>query len=121
MGAFIETLKKYKFILGLMALIVIGFFVYKIFISEPFPEGDQLLTTSGEQSEVEAVTIDLLTLLLSLKTLEIDISIFSDDRFRSLTDFSVELLQQPIGRPNPFLPLDGVPNRVVPISIRTTN
>lgn len=114
MGALIETLKKYKLMLGLTVLIVVGFFVYTIFISEPFPEEDTLVTTSPERSEVEAVTIDLLTLLLSLKTLEIDTSIFSDDRFKSLIDFSVELVPQPIGRPNPFLPLEGALNLAVP-------
>ena len=110
MEALIETFKKYKYALGFTLIAVIGFVVYTIFFTgESIPAGDELITTSPAQSEVEAVTVDLLALLLSLKTLNIDTAIFADDRFKSLTDFSVELLQQPVGRENPFLPLTGTP------------
>ncbi len=107
MGALTETLKKYKYLLGFTVGIVVLFFVYSFFFKDSASAPDKLTTASPEQSELDAVTTDLLALLLSLKTLDIDTTIFSDDRFKSLTDFSVELIRQPVGRPNPFLPIDG--------------
>lgn len=104
MDTLLETLKKYK-ILGALFAIVLLFGIYVLFFKSETPPADTLVTTSPEQSELDAMTVDLLALLLSLKTIDIDTTLFSDDRFKSLTDFSVELIKQPVGRPNPFLPI----------------
>lgn len=48
---------------------------------------------------------DLINQLLELKSLRLDESIFSDPHFRSLTDFSVTIPPEPVGRSNPFLPI----------------
>jgi hypothetical protein len=106
MNTLLETLKKYKVVAGVFAIAIL-FGIYALFFKSETPPADSLITTSPEQSEVDAVTVDLLALLLSLKTIDIDITLFSDDRFKSLTDFSVELIKQPVGRPNPFLPIGG--------------
>ena len=108
MGGILEAVKKYKYILGFTLIMLLGFILYSVFFAgSGEPAGDALVTTNPAQSEVEAATVDLLALLLSLKTLDIDVSLFSDDRFRSLTDFSVELIPQQVGRQNPFLPIGG--------------
>ncbi len=120
MEILISTLKKYKYILGLTVCIVLYYFLSPMLFPDA-PPADTLVATSPEHSEVEAVTVDLLTLLLSLKTLEIDTSIFSDDRFKSLTDFSVEVTPQPIGRANPFLPISGVSNSAAPQIVSAPN
>jgi short subunit fatty acids transporter len=48
---------------------------------------------------------DLLATLGSLNTITLDETIFSDETFRSLTDFGVTIPPQAIGRRNPFAPL----------------
>ncbi|TSC61785.1 MAG: hypothetical protein G01um101448_1069 [Parcubacteria group bacterium Gr01-1014_48] len=104
MNILLETLKKYK-VLGVVFVISLLFGVYALFFRSETPSEDILITTSPESSEVDAVSVDLIALLLSLKTIDIDTTLFSDDRFKSLTDFSVELVRQEVGRPNPFLPI----------------
>lgn len=103
-----ETMKKYRFLIVGLSVFILLFVAYTLFFKRASSvPPDTLVTTSGGRSEVDAITVDLLTLLLSLKTLDLDTTIFSDDRFKSLTDFSVELIPQPVGRSNPFLPLGG--------------
>lgn len=53
----------------------------------------------------EAVGKDLLLSLMKLKAIKLDSDIFKDPVFLSLDDFTIELLAQPVGRSNPFLPL----------------
>jgi len=103
-----ETIRKYKiFVFGVVGFVAL-FVIYTLFFKGgDTPSPGELQTTSSATSEIEAVTVDLLALLLSLKTLDIDTTIFSDDRFKSLTDFSVALIPQPVGRLNPFLPFGG--------------
>lgn len=37
-----------------------------------------------------------------LDAVQMDMSLFEDERFRSLREFSTPIQEQPIGRPNPF-------------------
>ncbi len=58
-----------------------------------------------------------LDIIVGLRSLELDGSIFTNPAFRSLQDFGVTLGTQPKGRPNPFAPL-GV-DAVVAASVST--
>jgi len=66
--------------------------------------GSQLTTTPTSSATAGA---DLLVALANLQAVKLDSSIFSDPLFESLSDFGVTIPAQPIGRPNPFLPLPG--------------
>lgn len=62
------------------------------------------VTNSTNQNSV--VTGDFLSLLLSVKSIKLDDSIFSDEAFKSLSDSSITDLtpDSTEGRPNPFAP-----------------
>ena len=50
---------------------------------------------------------DLVALLFQLRGIRLDNSVFADPVFKSLQDFGKELVQEPVGRQNPFAPLGG--------------
>ncbi len=63
--------------------------------------------------------------LEGLKSVSLDISIFSDPTFQSLTDFGVKIPQQTLGRVNPFAPISSVKNSsgsvYIPSVIKTSS
>lgn len=61
-------------------------------------------TFSAPDADVQGV----LTILNQLKAVSIDETIFSDPAFMALTDYHRNIAPQPKGRPNPFLPGEGV-------------
>lgn len=99
----IETLKKYKTLLTVLVIAVLGFIVYSIFFSGGGNDGTVLTSQSG--SVRGGGDNELLLLLVNLKSITLDDSIFSDPAFRSLIDFGQELTQEPTGRQNPFAPV----------------
>lgn len=50
-------------------------------------------------------TQEILNILATLRAVTLDGSIFSDQVFRSLKDFSTTIVPEPVGRPDPFAPL----------------
>ncbi len=82
------------------AVIIIAFFAYSYFFA-----GTPEPVLSGNPSATVSVDQDLLGLLLTLKGIELDNSLFADSAFQSLQDFSQALVSEPIGRLNPFAPL----------------
>lgn len=51
---------------------------------------------------------ELVATLLALRAVTLSGTIFQDPVFMSLQDFGVEIQPEPVGRPNPFLPLTPV-------------
>ena len=62
-----------------------------------------LLTT--EVISNEGPEKDLVATLLALRAVKLDASLFSDQAFISLKDFSTQIVPEPVGRPNPFAPI----------------
>ena len=98
-------IKKYKSAFIILIVAVLAFTAYSVFFAGGVRQDESLLTTNNAAVPEAAITSELISLLLEMKVLKLDNSLFSDKRFRSLTDFSVTLTPQPIGRSNPFLPL----------------
>lgn len=102
-----EALKRYKNIfigaavLGLIAL------AYFTLFKGTGSDDTLLLVGAVVQSPEDILRNELLESLRELRVLNLDEKIFSDPIFNSLTDFTVELSPQPVGRDNPFLPLSG--------------
>ena len=65
---------------------------------------DSLLTT--EVVSEDGANRDLVATLLALRAVKLDASLFSDPAFTSLKDFSTQIVPEPVGRPNPFAPLN---------------
>lgn len=65
-------------------------------VSENILDGESPQAQSGRE---------ILTLLLNLKSLKLDASIFNDPVFKSLVDFGQSIPERPHGRNNPFAPI----------------
>lgn len=62
--------------------------------------------TATQPGSAPAVTSEFLSLLLNIKSIKLDDSIFKDPAFTVLRDSSIILIQDtPEGRPNPFAPI----------------
>lgn len=93
---------KYKNVITIIVVIAVGFFIYSSFFT---PDNGSTLTAQNVNPTQTAVEQELIALLLELRSIRLDLSIFDDPEFQSLTDFSQELVPEPVGRPNPFVPL----------------
>ena len=104
-----DKIKNIIIFLGVGAVIFLG---YYFFIKED-PETGNLITypnapLSGAPTESAAIgTNDFLTLLLSVKSIQLNDNLFSDVAFTSLDpSHSITLVADGSeGRPNPFAPL----------------
>lgn len=95
--------KKYKnYILG-GVLIVLLFAAYSVLFGGDDGGARLQSETVGPEGAVEQ---ELLATLLELRSVKLDDAILSNPAFQSLRDFSQPLTPQPIGRNNPFAPLD---------------
>lgn len=70
-----------------------------------------LLSTQTADTSTSAADQDLVTTLLTLKAVSLSGTILSDPSFKGLKDFSTQIVQEPVGRPDPFAPL---PSAAVP-------
>ena len=96
-------LKKYKNIIIGAVVVVVLFFLYSAFLKGD-GNTDTLVSESPEGLNSD-VTMELLSILLEIRSITLNEKIFSDEGFSSLEDFSQEIPQEPVGRPNPFLPI----------------
>jgi hypothetical protein len=95
-------MKKYKNIILIIIIFAIAFIGYTLLFGKDRNEAVLSSESTGEMSVVEG---DLVSLLIELRSVKLDDSIFSNPAFRSLRDFSQELVPEPVGRRNPFAPL----------------
>lgn len=95
-------INRYQNFLIAAVLIIAAFVVYTFL----FTGEEEAVLSEREVSEEAAVDNDLIALLLELRAINLDDSIFNDSIFQSLVDFSQELVPEPVGRTNPFSPLE---------------
>lgn len=69
------------------------------------PAADDLLVTEDFTSAASEAERDLVATLLELRSVSLDNTLFEDPAFRSLVDFGIEIVPEPVGRNNPFAPL----------------
>lgn len=92
-----------KNLLFLFSLGLIIWFGYIVFYQEEAPG-----LTEDSQSEARIKQEGFLAKLKELDRLHIDTTIFGDKDFRSLVDFTVPVIDEEAGRPNPFAPVPGL-------------
>lgn len=68
---------------------------------------DSLLQKQNPDAQASANRI--LSLLKQINSLQIKTNIFKSKEFQTLRDYSVEIMPQEVGRPNPFAPIPGMP------------
>src|SRR5579859_7997317 len=92
-------LNKNKMFIGVGLVLILGAIYY--FMNFSGGSSAPALTQSSDS----VVSQDLLATLQNLHTIKLDNSIFTDPVFVSLTDFGVTIPPEPVGRPNPFVPI----------------
>jgi len=98
-----ETIKKYKHIVIGVAAIVVAGIAYTYFFKGS--EEEPLLSSELSSAAALEVGADVLALLRDLQSIQLDESIWSDPAFRGLQDFGRPLIEEPVGRSNPFAPV----------------
>lgn len=109
---FFEKNKKVLLFVGIFALLGVGYFLFFSGDSTGTANVSIDPTAGGLISELSMspadaiIGRDLLTMLIQLKSITLDISIFSDPAFASLQDQSRPITPEPfgkvLGRRNPF-------------------
>lgn len=96
-----KLLKNIIFAGGFALILWLG---YVVFIRD----SDPALTASNAQVNNQAVrdAQDFLMKLQQLRTIELEGALFSDPRFNSLIDLRQEVTAEPVGRTNPFVPVE---------------
>lgn len=84
----------------LIVVVLVGAWYALSGSSTPAPT---LTVTSVAGSDTADQT--LVATLLQLRSVKLDATIFSDPAFLALQDFSTPIVSEPVGRPNPFAPL----------------
>ncbi|MDE2037745.1 MAG: hypothetical protein KGI69_00775 [Patescibacteria group bacterium] len=95
-----------------IAIVVIAAAGY-FYVEGGSPAASSTLVQSQAGNQVGTAELDLLN---QIESLRIDTSLFSDPGYLSLTDYSVQIPSESVGRPNPFAPLSGT---VAPASSQT--
>jgi len=92
-----------------LVLVLAYFFIFKKTPVQPSlisSTGNSVLPTNTKQGATPEISQDFLTVLLSVKNIKIDDSIFTDPAFLSLNDSTIQLVSDGNeGRQNPFAPL----------------
>lgn len=95
-------LQRYKNWIIALVVIIAAFVAYSVFFAGKDTSTLTVQTVDPSQTAVEQ---ELIALLLQLRSIKLDLSLFDDNDFKSLQDFSQGLVPEPVGRPNPFQPL----------------
>lgn len=120
---------KPKNIIIFVAIAIIFSLIYIFFIKSSSDDATSLvssgeqpsstLTDTGAPDPNSLIAKDFLSLLLNVKTIKLNDSIFSNIAFLSLHDSSIILIPDGTeGRPNPFAPI-GIDSIVVPVNTPT--
>ncbi len=92
-------------IVAIVAIIILALVYFYFSGGAATPDASSTLQTQS----ANVVGTRVLSLLNQIKSLRIDTSIFKDQAYQTLVDYAVEIPELPVGRPNPFAPLPGVP------------
>ena len=99
-----DLLLKHKAIAGLVIVAIVGIAWYMLGGSAPADSGSVITTETSASVPPEAQ--QLVESLLTLRAVSLDGTIFTNPSFQTLHDFSTPVLPEPVGRDNPFAPLD---------------
>ncbi len=96
-----------KSVISIIVIIAIAVVAYFLYSGSKTPDSVGTLTQSQANPEAGAVSARILNLLNQIRSLKIDTSIFRDNAYQTLVDYSVAIPPVNVGRPNPFAPLPG--------------
>ena len=100
-----EAIKKYRIVILVIIVLILAFFVVRMFTGKSKNSNDVLTSTNNTTQVSNIIGQQFVNQLITLKSVTLDTSLFSDPRFRTLQDSSQPIPDQPYGRPNPFAPI----------------
>ncbi len=95
-----------KSLIWIAIVVFVIFIAYFMFRNPTAPESSSLLSNTVSP-QANAASTRILSLLNQIESLKIDTTFFKNPAYQSLVDFSVEIPELNVGRPNPFAPLPG--------------
>lgn len=102
----LNELKKNKILL--IAFVVVSLvFAWSMLGRESSSSSSSLLTSAAQTQRGAAVDQDIIRLLLDMRSIRLDGSVFQTPAFVLLRDFGRDIVPEPQGRPNPFAPVSG--------------
>ncbi|MFA6602092.1 MAG: hypothetical protein WCT02_04515 [Candidatus Paceibacterota bacterium] len=99
-----SPLKTYLIIGG---VVIVAALAYFYFVGSKAPADTALDTVDTNEQEVGTRVFSLLG---QINAIRIDTTFFAGPVYKTLKDNTVEVVKQPVGRPNPFAPIPGVSN-----------
>ncbi|MEX1026808.1 MAG: hypothetical protein WD049_02200 [Candidatus Paceibacterota bacterium] len=102
-----DVIKKNKFSIGLLVIIIIGAVVYSIFFL-----GAEAPSDSADQPVVQNARVgeEIFQLVERLERIDLEPTIFGRAAFASLRDFGYAPRQRNVSRPDPFAPIGNAPS-----------
>ena len=91
-----DFLSKNKGLLGTGIILILALFIYNMMSGSAAP------TSEAPAADIGA---DLLKVADNISKATLSQELFSTTGYRILSDFSTPLIEEPLGRPNPFAPL----------------
>lgn len=93
-------IRNLAFAFGLALILWLGYMLF-------FRESDELVTTEGSTSAVALEGQAFLKTLSEVQAIQLNGEILDDPRFEILVDLRQDVVDEPVGRKNPFLPVAG--------------
>jgi len=97
-----QTKSSTKSIVIFAALILVTILAYFYFSGTPVDTSAQLVTEGEQASEVTLQATKIVTLLNQTSSLRIDPALFKTAVYKSLVDHTVPVVEQQVGKDNPF-------------------
>jgi len=97
-----QSMLKYKKIIIIAIIIFASFFVYNSYFKS---SSSSLIEVENRARGKLDAGREILALLVDLKSIKLDGSIFDQKSFKTLEDFSLPIDPEPKGRVNPFAPI----------------
>lgn len=114
-------ISKYKNIIIIAAIIGIGLIAYSFL--RPDPTAESLLETTERQDSAQVLGDEITAAINQINSLKLDRSVLDDPIVQNLIDHSKPIIPEPIGRINPFAPInsDGTPSSTTTTSVIKTS
>lgn len=96
------TLIKNNLLIIVLVAVAIMFFAW-FGMSDTVSNSNLLVAERSE--DISAADQEILKLLLDMRSIQLDSGIFENPAFSSLRDFGKNIVPEPVGRENPFIPL----------------
>jgi hypothetical protein len=93
--------KGTKTIIMILVVLAVMFYAYTSF----FSGGDTGNIVSSDQSGQNNPGVEIIAMLDRLKALKLDGKLLQSDQFKTLNDETHQIVDEPVGRNNPFAPI----------------